>query len=121
MKLPKGTDEEKAARQAAIQAATLHAAQVPLQTARLSLHTMDLALIVAQSGNVNSMTDAGVAGLMARAAVEGAGLNVRVNVASLTDQAQARALLDELATLRARAARLADQVVAAAEQRGKIP
>ena len=121
VRLPKGTDDEKAARQTAIQAATLHAAQVPLETARLSLQALELALAVAQAGNVNSMTDAAVAGLMARAAVEGAGLNVRVNVASLTDQAQARALLDELAALGSRAAQLADQVVSSAEQRGKLP
>jgi len=105
----------------AIQSATLHAARVPLETARLSLQALELALVVAQVGNVNSMTDAAVAGWMARAAVEGAGLNVRVNVASLTDQAQARALLDELATLRSRAAQLAEQVVSSAQQRGRLP
>jgi glutamate formiminotransferase/formiminotetrahydrofolate cyclodeaminase len=121
MRLPKGTDDEKATRQTAIQAATLHAAQVPLETARLSLQALELALVVAQAGNVNSMTDAAVAGLMARAAVEGAGLNLRVNVASLTDQAQARALLDELAGIRSRAAQQADQVIASAERRGKLP
>jgi glutamate formiminotransferase/formiminotetrahydrofolate cyclodeaminase len=120
MKLPRGTDEEKTARQAAIQSATLHAAQVPLETARLCLQALELALVVAQSGNVNSMTDAAVAGWMGRAAVEGAGLNVRVNAASLADPAQARALLDELASLRARAAQLADQAIATAEQRGKL-
>jgi len=120
-KLPKGTDEEKAARHAAVQAATLHATQVPLETARLSLQALELALVVAQSGNVNATTDAAVAGLMARAAVEGAGLNVRVNVASLADQVRARALLDELATLRSRAAQLADQAIASAEQRGRLP
>ena len=121
IKQPKGTDEEKAARQVAVQVAALDAALVPLETARLSLQALELALVVAQVGNVSSMTDAAVAGWMARAAVEGAGLNVRVNVASLTDQAQARALLDELATLRSRAAELADQVVSSAEQRGKLP
>lgn len=121
IKQPKGTDEEKAARQAAVQAAALHAALVPLETARLSLQALELALVVAQAGNVNSMTDAAVAGWIARAAVEGAGLNVRVNVASLADQAQGRALLDEVATLRSRAAQLAAQVVTSAEQRGKLP
>jgi glutamate formiminotransferase / formiminotetrahydrofolate cyclodeaminase len=121
IKLPKATDEEKAARQTAIQAATLHAAQVPLETARASLQALELAQVVAQSGNANSMTDAAVAGLMAQAAVEGAGLNVRVNAASLVDQAQARALLEELYTLRSRAAKLAEQIVAVAEQRGKLP
>ncbi len=121
MKLPKATDEEKAARQAAIQAATLHAAQVPLETARASLQALELARVVAQSGNASSMTDAAVAGLMAHAAVEGAGLNVRVNAASLVDQAQARVLLEELYNLRSHAAKLAEQTVAVAEQRGKLP
>jgi glutamate formiminotransferase/formiminotetrahydrofolate cyclodeaminase len=121
MKLPKGTDEEKAARQVAIQAAMLHAAQAPLETARASLQVLELALVVAQSSNVNSTTDAAVAGWMARAAIEGAGLNVRVNAASLTDQVQTRVLLDELAAIRLRATQLADQVIASAEQRGKLP
>jgi glutamate formiminotransferase/formiminotetrahydrofolate cyclodeaminase len=121
IKMPKGTDEEKATRQAASEAATLHAMQVPLETARASLQALQLALVVAESGNVSSITDAAVAGLMARAAVEGAGLNVRVNAASLQDQAQARTLIEELATIRSRAANLVEQVIAVAEQRGKIP
>ena len=120
IKLPKNTDNDKTARQAAIQSATLGAAQVPLETARLSLQAMELALIVAQSGNVNSMTDAAIAGWMARAAVEGAGLNVRVNAASLTDAAQRQTLLDDLTAIRARAAELESQVLASAEQRGKL-
>jgi glutamate formiminotransferase/formiminotetrahydrofolate cyclodeaminase len=121
MKMPKNTDEEKAAREAALQAATLYAAQVPLDTARASLQALELAVVVAEAGNIASMSDAAVAGLMARASVEGAGLNVRVNAAWLSDQAQARALLEELNTLRSRAAKLAERVVATAEQRGKIP
>ena len=120
-KTSSGTDEEKAARQAAIQAATLHAAQVPLETARASLQVLELALVVAQSGNTHSATDAAVAGLMARSAVEGAGLNVRANAASLTDPSQARAWLDEIGDLRSRAVKLADQVVATVEQRVQLP
>jgi len=98
----------------------LHAAQVPLDVARASSQVLELAQVVAQSGNVNSATDAAVAAWMARAAVESAGLNVRVNAASLSDQAQARALLEELGALRLRAAGLADQVLATVEQRGKL-
>ena len=120
IKLSDDTEEESAARQAAIQSVTLHAAQVPLDVARASSQVLELALVVAQSGNVNSATDAAVAAWMARAAVESAGLNVRVNAASLSDPAQARALLEELGALRLRAAGLADQVLATVEQRGKL-
>jgi len=120
MKLSDDTEEESAARQATIQAATLHAAQVPLDVARASLQVLELAQVVAQSGNANSATDAAVAAWMARAAVESAGLNARVNAASLSDQAQARALLEELGAVRLRAAGLADQVLATVEQRGKL-
>jgi len=120
-KLPQDTDQEQVARQAAIQAAMLPAAQVPLEVARASLQLLELAQVAVQSGNVSSVIDAAVAVWMARAAIEGAGLNVRVNAASLADQAQARVVLEELDALRSHAAKLADQVLAAAEQRGKLP
>lgn len=121
MKLPDGTQAEQAARQAAIQAAMLHAAQVPLDVARASLQVLDVARVAAELGNVHSATDAAVAAWMARAAVEGAGLNVRVNAASLSDQVQARTLLEELGIVRLRAAGLADQILATVEQRCKLP
>jgi glutamate formiminotransferase/formiminotetrahydrofolate cyclodeaminase len=120
IKLPKNTDDDKTARQAAIQSTTLDAAQVPLETARLSLQAMELALIVAQSGNVNLMTDAAIAAWMARAAVESAGLNVCVNAASLTDATQRQTLLDNVSAICARAAELEPQVLASAEQRGQL-
>ena len=77
--LPKKTDEEKAARQEAIQQATLYAAQVPLHTMQASLATFDICRAMAQEGNPASVSDAGVGALAARAAVLGAGLNVKIN------------------------------------------
>ena len=91
--MPKGTDEEKAARTKAIEEATLYAAQVPLKTMEASLKALPLALQMAQSGNPASASDAGVAALAAVAAIQGARLNVRINAAGLKDKAPALPLL----------------------------
>ncbi|MFN4122405.1 MAG: glutamate formimidoyltransferase [Flavobacteriales bacterium] len=84
--LPKSTDEEKAQRKQAIQEATLHAIEVPFEAMTLSLHAMKLCAIMADLGNPNSVSDAGVGALAARAAVIGAYLNVKINGAGLDDQ-----------------------------------
>ena len=93
--LPKGTDEEKAVRTEAIQTATLYAAEVPLRTMKASMRAFPLCQRMATTGNPNSITDAGVGALAARAAVVGAGLNVKINASSLKDRSQAQALIDE--------------------------
>ena len=93
--LPKGTDEEKAVRTEAIQTATLYAAEVPLRTMKASMRVFPLCRRMATTGNPNSITDAGVGALAARAAVVGAGLNVKINASSLKDRSQAQALIDE--------------------------
>ena len=85
-KLPKATDEEKAARSAAIQEATKKAALIPLEVARKSLDMMTIIADVAHLGNRNAITDACVAMMSARSAVLGALLNVRINLGSLKDQ-----------------------------------
>ena len=84
-KLPK-TDEEKAARSAAIQKATKQAALVPLEVARKALDMMSVIADVARLGNRNAVTDACVAMMSARTAVLGALLNVRINLGSLKDR-----------------------------------
>ena len=84
-KLPKTTDEEKAARSAAIQKATKQAALVPLEVARKALDMMSVIADVARLGNRNAVTDACVAMMSARTAVLGALLNVRINLGSLKD------------------------------------
>ena len=111
--MPKGTDEEKAARSRAIQEATLYAAQVPLRTMEASLKALPLALQMAQSGNPASASDAGVAALAAVAGIKGARLNVRINAAGLTDKTSAEPLLERADAIVAEAEALEAQVLEA--------
>ncbi|MBR4735492.1 MAG: glutamate formimidoyltransferase [Bacteroidales bacterium] len=111
--MPKGTDDEKAARSKAIEEATLFAAKVPLETMETALKALPLALEMAQKGNPASASDAGVAALAAVAAIRGARLNVRINAASLKDKAQAQPLLDRANAIEAQAIALEGQVLAA--------
>ena len=120
-RLPKDTPEQQAARRQAIQAATRHAIDVPLGVARACVAALELASLVAAKGNLNAASDAATAGHMARAAVEAAGINVRVNIAGLDEREQARQQLEELSELRARAARLSDGILAVIEQRTSLP
>lgn len=92
--MPKGTEEEKAARAAAMEEATLYAATVPLKTMEASLKALPLALEMARKGNPASASDAGVAALAALAAIRGAELNVRINAAGLADKSAAAPLLE---------------------------
>lgn len=85
MRLPKSSPEQQAARAQALEEGYQAAARVPLQTAKSCLEAMRLAMEVAVKGNVNSASDAGVAALMARAGVEGAVLNVLINLGSVKD------------------------------------
>ena len=93
--MPKKTDEEKAARAAALEEATLYATQVPLKTMKKAYEVFDVVEQMASDGNPASVTDAGVGALAARAAVRGAGLNVRINAAGLMDRAAAESLVGE--------------------------
>ena len=102
--LPKGTDEEKAARAAAIEEATLHATKVPLRTMKASLKAFEIARAMASGGNPNSVSDAGVGALAARSAVLGAELNVKINAAGLKDRDAADRLVGEAAEIAAKAA-----------------
>ena len=97
--MPKGTEEEKAARAAAIEEATLYAASVPLKTMEASLKALPLALEMARKGNPASASDAGVAALAARAACRGAELNVRINASGLKDKTPAQPLIERAAKI----------------------
>ena len=101
--MPKGTDEEKAARAAALEAATLYATEVPLRTMATAYKTFDIVEAMAKDGNPNSVTDAGVGALAARAAVLGAQLNVKINAAGLKDRARADELVAEAAEIAGKA------------------
>ena len=96
--MPKGTDDEKAARRTAIRSATLAAAEVPYETARLALNLLDLLPDLARKGNANAVTDVGVAGLLVSAAAKGAVFNVEINLDSLPSEmgAELRDRLPEL-------------------------
>ena len=109
--MPKGTEEEKAARAAALEEATLYAAQVPLRTMEASLKALPLALEMAQKGNPASASDAGVAALAAVAGIRGAQLNVRINAAGLKDQAAAAPLLARAVAIVKEAQALETQVL----------
>jgi len=85
-RLPKDSPEALAARADALRAAWLHAAAVPLHTARLAVEVAQLAATLAEEGNPNASGDAAVAALLAEAACRGLALNVRLNVAGLDDE-----------------------------------
>jgi len=93
--LPKTSDDEKRIRSEAIQTATKQATLVPLEVMKLCEQAMGIAATVAERGNVNSITDAGVAGLILKAGCEGAALNVQINLATLKD----KTFVDETSTL----------------------
>ena len=110
--MPKGTAEEKAARAAALEEATLYAASVPLKTMEAALKALPLALEMAQKGNPASASDAGVAALAAVAGIRGAALNVRINAAGLADKTPAEPLLKRADAIVAEALALQEQVLA---------
>ncbi len=85
--LPKGNEEEKAARSSAIQEATRYAMEVPFKTMQKAYESLEIISAMVEVGNPNSVTDAGVGALCARSAVIGAYLNVKVNGSSLKDKA----------------------------------
>ncbi|MCR4852983.1 MAG: glutamate formimidoyltransferase [Prevotella sp.] len=115
--MPKKTDEDKAARADAIQKATLYAAEVPLQTMKTALQTMDICRAMATDGNPASVSDAGVGALAARAAVLGAGLNVRINASQLKDRAKAEALIAEANALMLEANKAEEEILRITEEK----
>ncbi len=103
--------EDDPDRATAIQNGTIHAADVPLNVARMALDAMQLAEQVARQGNKNAATDAAVAALMGLAAVEGAALNVRVNVARLTEDGLAARYNNDISAMVERARAVRDAVI----------
>jgi glutamate formiminotransferase / formiminotetrahydrofolate cyclodeaminase len=99
-KMPKDTEEQKKTRSEAIQKGYQRAANVPLKTARTCKDILDLALVVAEKGNQNSTTDAGVAALMAKAGVESALYNVEINLGSIKDQSFVSKITNEITSLK---------------------
>ena len=115
--MPKGTEEEKAARAEAMEVATLYATQVPLRTMKAAYKAFDVVRAMAEEGNPNSVSDAGVGALAARSAVMGACLNVKINAAGLKDRAMAEALVNEAMEIQAAAQRAEAEILAVVESK----
>ncbi|HEY2066077.1 MAG TPA: glutamate formimidoyltransferase [Gemmatimonadaceae bacterium] len=94
-KLPAEGEVQQREKTARIDEALLHAAEVPLETARACAGVAELALAVAERGNTNAASDAGVAVLLAEAGAVGASYNVRINVGSLSEKARGASLVEE--------------------------
>lgn len=109
-RLPKDTQAEVETRLEAIEDATLGAIEVPLRVAHLAVQTLELAETVVRLGNINARSDGGTAAALAKAALSGAGLNVRTNTSTLRDQDRARQFQDELSKLESRAAEIVAEV-----------
>ncbi len=111
------TPEEKAARSHAIQAATKGAIEIPLQVMQLSCEAMSVVRAMAEMGNPNSASDAGVGALAIRSAVLGAHLNVKINATSIKDEAYRAGVLATAADIAARVVREEAEVLAIVESR----
>jgi glutamate formiminotransferase/formiminotetrahydrofolate cyclodeaminase len=114
--LPKGNDEEKSARQQAIQDATKYATEVPFKVLETACKSMEVMMAMADIGNPNSITDAGVGALCARTAVRGALLNVKINAAGLKDEAFAKEIMAKGEEIAEKARELEDQIMALVEE-----
>ncbi|SDB93276.1 glutamate formimidoyltransferase [Williamwhitmania taraxaci] len=116
--LPKKTDQEKASRKTAIQAATRYAIEVPYKVMELCYESMEVMKAMAEFGNPNSVTDAGVGALAARSGVFGAFLNVKINSASLDDKAYVDKILASGQNILEKTIILEEEILAIVE--GKI-
>jgi formiminotetrahydrofolate cyclodeaminase len=112
--LPKGTDREKEVRQAALQAATMHSAQAPLETLSAVSECIHVVELLLQHGNPVCTSDVGTAGVLAGAAAAAAAWNVRINLPSIRDEAQRAGLASRAAS------KLADVRQAAARIEGAV-
>lgn len=117
--LSKGTEEQTRDREAAIEAATKEATLVPLRTLEGAVDLLRLAKTVVQNGNRNSLSDAGVAALVARAAAEGAYYNVRINLPGLKDEVFKARTAKTAASLRRRILRAASEIAEGVEKEMK--
>ena len=115
--LPKGNDVEKAARKQAIQDATKYAIEIPFKVMNVCFDCMQIAKAMAEIGNPNSVSDAGVGALAARAGVRGAYLNVKINATSLDDKTFVEKMLSEGAAIEAKAEQLEKEIMLIVEKK----
>jgi glutamate formiminotransferase/formiminotetrahydrofolate cyclodeaminase len=115
-KLPKATTEEKELRKEAIRVATNYAMEVPTKVMRTANKCMPLLLKMAEVGNPNSVSDAGVGALCARTAVSGAYLNVKINAPGVDDKQWCEKILSEAAAIEKSALEMEKQILAITEK-----
>ncbi|MFX0107837.1 MAG: cyclodeaminase/cyclohydrolase family protein, partial [Candidatus Hodarchaeota archaeon] len=118
-KLPDETSAEKKSKEEATEKATIHAAEVPLTTMRHSLKAFEHAKIAAEKGNINSITDVGVAAHALMAAIEGAALNVRINLGNIKDKSFVTKASDEVQKILSEGNSLKAEVLEIVEARMK--
>ena len=116
LSLPKGTEAEKAARKEAIQAATLYAIEIPARVVRLCSESMEVMRAMAEHGNPNSVSDAGVGAMAARSGAMGAFLNVKINAAGLDDKSKVAQFIQEGEALVAKAQQQEAEILAIVER-----
>ena len=109
--LPKTNDAEKALRKQAIQEATKYAIEIPLQVMQLSLSSFEVIKAMAETGNPNSVSDAGVGALCVRSAVYGAYLNVKINAGGYDDKVYVEQTLKKSAEILSKAVELEKQIL----------
>ena len=111
LSLPKSTEEEKVNRTNAIQTATKYATEIPFRVMQTTFTSMEVIKAMAEIGNPNSVSDAGVGALAARSAVMGAYLNVKINAAGLTDKKWAETIIADGAILQEKTQQLESEIL----------
>ena len=111
LSLPKSTEEEKVNRTNAIQTATKYATEIPFRVMQTTFASMEVIKAMAEIGNPNSVSDAGVGALAARSAVMGAYLNVKINAAGLTDKKWAETIIADGAILQEKTQQLESEIL----------
>ena len=119
-KLPRDTDQQKTDRSLAIKAASIKAAVVPLSVAKNALRVMQLGLKAAEIGNTNAISDAGTAVALAKAAIKGAGLNVRINLIGLEEEPDPDRMLNALQDIEKQAAQVDESIDSVLNERGGL-
>jgi glutamate formiminotransferase / formiminotetrahydrofolate cyclodeaminase len=115
--LPKNNDEEKTLRSNAIQNATLFATEIPFKTMQKSMQCFEIIKAMAQIGNPNSVSDAGVGALCVRTAVYGAYLNVKINASGLKDKTTAEKFITDASTMLADANKQEQEILKIVENK----
>ncbi len=118
--MPKDSKDQVSARNDAIEAATLHASEIPLRVAQMASKVLFLAAEVAGTGNLNAASDAGAAGALAAASLHAAAMNVEINANSLEDEKKSTSLIKEIARIKKNAAKAHQQLADALLKRASI-